>query len=67
MLSQAPAYLQRRGLEWLYRLRREPRRLWRRYVLLNPLYLGLLAGQLLRIHRPDPAAGRPPNGEILYG
>ncbi|HEY1015218.1 MAG TPA: WecB/TagA/CpsF family glycosyltransferase, partial [Herpetosiphonaceae bacterium] len=39
LLAQAPACLQRHGLEWSYRLVKEPRRLWRRYVLLNPLYL----------------------------
>lgn len=44
-VSQAPATLQRVGLEWAYRLAREPRRLWRRYVLLNPLYVGMIAAQ----------------------
>lgn len=37
-LSQAPAWMQRLSLEWLYRLFMEPARLWRRYLLLNPLY-----------------------------
>jgi N-acetylglucosaminyldiphosphoundecaprenol N-acetyl-beta-D-mannosaminyltransferase len=35
---QAPEYLQRFGLEWLLRFSREPRRLWSRYLLLNPYY-----------------------------
>jgi len=35
-LSQAPQVLQRLGLEWVFRLACEPRRLWRRYLLLNP-------------------------------
>ena len=39
--------MRRHGLEWLWRLVHEPRRLWRRYVLLNPAYLGLLALQRL--------------------
>jgi N-acetylglucosaminyldiphosphoundecaprenol N-acetyl-beta-D-mannosaminyltransferase len=39
LLPQAPPLLQRHGLEWAYRLYLEPRRLWRRYLLLNPLYL----------------------------
>lgn len=38
-LSQAPAWMQARGLEWLYRLGKEPRRLWRRYLTNNPLFV----------------------------
>lgn len=44
-LAQAPKRLQDAGLEWLFRLSREPTRLWRRYLYLNPYYLVLLAGQ----------------------
>ena len=47
-VPQAPAALQRVGLEWAYRLWQEPRRLWRRYALNNPLYVLLAAGQLIR-------------------
>ncbi len=36
---RAPQWWQRHGLEWLYRLCKEPRRMWRRYVLGNPLFL----------------------------
>jgi N-acetylglucosaminyldiphosphoundecaprenol N-acetyl-beta-D-mannosaminyltransferase len=39
IVSQAPAWMQRAGLEWLYRLTREPRRLWRRYLTQNPRFL----------------------------
>lgn len=46
-LAQAPRFLQDRGLEWLFRLAHEPRRLWRRYVLLNPAYLWNVARQKL--------------------
>lgn len=42
---QAPGWVQQRGLEWLYRLTREPKRLWRRYVRVVPGYLYLLALQ----------------------
>lgn len=38
-LRQAPVWVQRRGLEWLYRLYREPRRLWRRYVSIIPRFV----------------------------
>jgi N-acetylglucosaminyldiphosphoundecaprenol N-acetyl-beta-D-mannosaminyltransferase len=38
-LPQAPKILQDYSLEWLFRLVQEPKRLWRRYLILNPLYL----------------------------
>ena len=38
-VSQAPRWMQRSGLEWFYRLCSEPRRLWRRYLQNNPLFL----------------------------
>jgi N-acetylglucosaminyldiphosphoundecaprenol N-acetyl-beta-D-mannosaminyltransferase len=55
-LRRSPPWMQRYGLEWLWRLALEPRRLWRRYVLLNPAYLARLAAQLMRLWRPSPAA-----------
>jgi N-acetylglucosaminyldiphosphoundecaprenol N-acetyl-beta-D-mannosaminyltransferase len=45
---QAPRALQGLGLEWLYRLIHEPRRLWRRYLYRNPRFVALFAAQLLR-------------------
>jgi UDP-N-acetyl-D-mannosaminuronic acid transferase (WecB/TagA/CpsF family) len=59
--------MQRLGLEWLYRLVQEPRRLWRRYLLLNPAYLWLLALQKLRIHRISAESLEPPATQVLYG
>jgi N-acetylglucosaminyldiphosphoundecaprenol N-acetyl-beta-D-mannosaminyltransferase len=44
-LRQAPAWMQRRGLEWAFRLSVEPRRLWRRYAQAVPMFLFLLARQ----------------------
>jgi N-acetylglucosaminyldiphosphoundecaprenol N-acetyl-beta-D-mannosaminyltransferase len=46
-LAQAPAWMQRRGLEWLYRLLREPRRLWRRYIFTNSYFCWAWLGQRL--------------------
>ena len=46
-LSQAPSWLGPLGLEWAYRLHKEPRRLWRRYMFLNPYYVLLLLRQWL--------------------
>jgi exopolysaccharide biosynthesis WecB/TagA/CpsF family protein len=65
-LPQAPASLQRLGLEWLFRLVNEPRRLWRRYLLLNPSYAALLLLQLTRLRRFDDDAPRP-SAELRYG
>jgi N-acetylglucosaminyldiphosphoundecaprenol N-acetyl-beta-D-mannosaminyltransferase len=61
-LRLPPRWMQRYGLEWLWRLALEPRRLWRRYVLLNPAYLIRLAAQLTHLQRPIPAS---PAGESL--
>ncbi|HUL03819.1 MAG TPA: WecB/TagA/CpsF family glycosyltransferase [Gemmatimonadales bacterium] len=45
---QAPRWMQRAGLEWLFRLATEPRRLWRRYAYHNPRFVALLARQYLK-------------------
>lgn len=42
-LSQAPSWMQRHGLEWLYRLGVEPKRLWRRYLVNNPKFVAKVA------------------------
>ncbi|MBL1256085.1 WecB/TagA/CpsF family glycosyltransferase [Methylocystis sp. Sn-Cys] len=44
---EAPKWLQRSGLEWLFRLACEPRRLWRRYAIVVPTFLCLSARELL--------------------
>jgi N-acetylglucosaminyldiphosphoundecaprenol N-acetyl-beta-D-mannosaminyltransferase len=43
----APRWMQRLGLGWLFRLASEPRRLWKRYALHNPRFLWLLLAQLI--------------------
>ena len=45
--SQAPVWMQQRGLEWAYRLAQEPRRLAKRYVRIVPLFFGLALAQLI--------------------
>jgi N-acetylglucosaminyldiphosphoundecaprenol N-acetyl-beta-D-mannosaminyltransferase len=47
---QAPPWLQRLGLEWLFRLTQEPNRLWRRYFYNNPRFLFLAIMDLLGIY-----------------
>jgi exopolysaccharide biosynthesis WecB/TagA/CpsF family protein len=51
LVQQAPPWMQARGLEWLFRLSREPERLWRRYLLLTPQYLPLITAQALGLRR----------------
>jgi len=65
-LPQAPEYLQRFGLEWLFRLSREPRRLWHRYLFLNPYYSMLVFLQASRLRRFDSCAS-PPTSELRFG
>jgi len=48
---QAPRWMQRSGLEWLFRLLTEPRRLWRRYLVNNPIFVTLVLLQALGLRR----------------
>jgi N-acetylglucosaminyldiphosphoundecaprenol N-acetyl-beta-D-mannosaminyltransferase len=48
LVPQAPAWMQSSGLEWVYRLSREPRRLWRRYLRYNPRFVAGFARQWAR-------------------
>lgn len=43
LVPQAPRWMQRNGLEWFYRLVKEPRRLWRRYLRNNPSFVTKIA------------------------
>ena len=52
---QAPPWMQRNGVEWLFRLASEPRRLWRRYLLGNPRFLVHFTVQWLRKNSSRPA------------
>jgi N-acetylglucosaminyldiphosphoundecaprenol N-acetyl-beta-D-mannosaminyltransferase len=54
---QAPRWMQRSGLEWLFRLLSEPRRLYRRYLLNIPLFAGYLALEALGLRQTDPGPG----------
>jgi N-acetylglucosaminyldiphosphoundecaprenol N-acetyl-beta-D-mannosaminyltransferase len=48
-LRQAPRWMQRSGLEWLFRLASEPRRLWRRYAVNNPRFVLAISRRRPRI------------------
>jgi N-acetylglucosaminyldiphosphoundecaprenol N-acetyl-beta-D-mannosaminyltransferase len=61
-VQRAPERWQRMGLEWLYRVKQEPRRLWKRYFTTNSAFLGMVAGALVRqqIARIRPTARATP-------
>jgi N-acetylglucosaminyldiphosphoundecaprenol N-acetyl-beta-D-mannosaminyltransferase len=48
VIPRAPLWMQRSGLEWLFRLIQEPRRMWRRYLVTNGTFLVLFLSQLIR-------------------
>ncbi len=64
LLKQAPRVLQDRGLEWAFRLAMEPRRLWRRYLKLNPRYAAKVAQQLAG--KTFDTTGVEPRNEVLW-
>ncbi|MEA5466099.1 WecB/TagA/CpsF family glycosyltransferase [Leptothoe sp. PORK10 BA2] len=63
----APVWVQENGLEWLYRLVQEPRRLWKRYAKTVPLFMLLAFKQLVKVKLGiEPRFGAP-RSEILLG
>lgn len=50
-VKRAPPFMQRHGLEWLFRLCMEPRRLWKRYLIHNSRFVWFLTMQLSRTQR----------------
>jgi len=61
-IRRAPRWMSDRGLEWLYRLWREPRRLWRRYLLRDPKFVWTVWRSFCDQRRPETPAltGRRP-------
>ncbi len=66
-LKQPTERIQALGFQWAYRLLQEPGRLWKRYLLLNPAYVGLLLAQWTRLWRPEVDGLQPPTRQLLYG
>lgn len=66
--KQAPRWMQRSGLEWLFRLATEPRRLWRRYIINNPHFILLILSEILGIRRYkiDCSSNSRPNDECYF-
>ena len=50
-VTQAPRWMQRRGLEWFFRLCQEPRRLWRRYSINNTGFIFAILPQLMNLKK----------------
>jgi len=65
-LPHAPLWIEKIGMEWLFRFCAEPHRLWRLHVFHNPAYAALLALQFLRLRSFDPN-GVSPRSELLHG
>lgn len=59
LLGEPPGWMMRFGLQWLHRLAADPRRLWRRYVVCNPIYAAGVLAQLTRLWRPRTALPEP--------
>lgn len=49
LVERAPEYWQKAGLEWLYRVKQEPRRLWKRYLVTNMVFCKLVVVEKIRI------------------
>jgi len=56
-VDEPPAWIQRNGLQWLYRLVQDPKRLWRRYLILNPRFVARVVRQ--RFGRSGAATPEP--------
>ena len=66
LLKRPGPTVQRLGLEWVYRVVQEPRRLFGRYMSTNPRFLARLGVQRLGMWHPDPLATVPPSADELY-
>jgi len=56
LLRRPPEWMQKASLEWFWRLCLEPARLWKRYLILNPIYVSRLMAQKLRLWKATPPA-----------
>lgn len=59
-IHDAPGWIKRAGFQWLHRLVQDPRRLWKRYLFNNPVFLWRIALQLLKLRSYGPAVTRAP-------
>jgi N-acetylglucosaminyldiphosphoundecaprenol N-acetyl-beta-D-mannosaminyltransferase len=66
-VPRAPRWMQEAGLEWFFRLSREPRRLWRRYLLLNSVFCWKVACQAMGRGVVADSDGKPPTEQLRFG
>ncbi|WP_435236260.1 WecB/TagA/CpsF family glycosyltransferase [Psychromonas sp. PT13] len=52
-VQRAPLIWQKYGMEWLYRVKQEPTRLWKRYLITNTLFLGMLIKEMFAPEKQD--------------
>jgi N-acetylglucosaminyldiphosphoundecaprenol N-acetyl-beta-D-mannosaminyltransferase len=64
LAREAPEWMMRAGLQWVHRLASDPRRLWRRYVVLNPMFVAGVLAQATRTWRPQSVLPAPRVAEI---
>lgn len=64
---QAPTWMRRSGLEWVFRLLSEPRRLWRRYLIHTPRFAGLVFLQKLGLKKFNAPSPRPAQHANICG
>jgi N-acetylglucosaminyldiphosphoundecaprenol N-acetyl-beta-D-mannosaminyltransferase len=50
-ISRAPIWMQNNGLEWMHRFAADPMRLWKRYLLSNPIFIIAITAQLLGLKK----------------
>lgn len=62
LVRRAPPWMRRNGLEWLYRLASDPRRLWRRYLVTNSAFIVHLAAERLAAIAHRTVGGNKPSG-----
>lgn len=67
LVDEPPRWIQARGLHWAYRLIQNPKRLWRRYLLLNPEYLARFLAQKVGLWSPDPGRTACPTEVVGHG
>jgi N-acetylglucosaminyldiphosphoundecaprenol N-acetyl-beta-D-mannosaminyltransferase len=64
-VKRAPLFMQKTGMEWLYRLYQEPERMWKRYFMTNTEYLIMLFKEILAILHRGRHVGNHPNSKNL--
>lgn len=66
-LKEPPLWIQRAGLQWFYRLVQDPRRLWKRYLVFNTIFVLRFLAQMLGLWNPTGSHARSPKQPVLYG